>query len=440
MRWKKDAPAHRRDASPGTERERWDAGVKSAPASDAIEPDCPRRADRPGAWFTPERAQLYSLALVIAFAGSIASIFVQLKGGYTKDGLPFGMDFASFWAASRLIWAGMATYAYVPDVHKLAEMAVMPPSQYEAFFYPPPYLLFCAPLAALPFFWSMAAFMGATASAYALAVSRAAASAWVAIAAVFSPAVLVNLITGQNGMLTAAFVGGGLTLMDRRPRLAGLVLGLMVIKPHLALAVPIALVLSRRWTVLGFAALSAFSLMALATGCFGWEVWRGFLANMSYGRRVLEDGLVPFSLFQSAFALARMLGGHGFAAYALQGISAGAALAVLIWAQRRRVSPALERSLIVLASLLVTPYVLHYDLVVLVFPSVWLLTEWVDRGFPRWGKLVLLALYLLPIAIFVFPGGHFGLLGMIALLAYLGRGVRGTSHAGPGEMPEHAPA
>ena len=96
-------------------------------------------------------------------------------------------------------------------------MVVIPPAHYEAFFYPPPYLLLCAPLAALPFFWSMGAFMGVTGIAFGAAVSRAAVSPWVVVAALVSPAVLTNLVVGQNAMLTAAMLGAGLTLMDRRP-------------------------------------------------------------------------------------------------------------------------------------------------------------------------------------------------------------------------------
>ena len=375
-------------------------------------------------WLTPERARLYAGAALLAFAGTLAGLLAALRGGYDQSGLPFGMDFASFWAASRLIWAGMANGAYSPALHKLAEMVAVPATGYEAFFYPPPYLLICAPLAALPFFWSLAAFMGLTGAAYAAALRQAAGSAWMVVAALAYPAVLLNLIAGQNAMLTAAVIGGGLTLMDRRPKVAGLILGLMVIKPHLALAVPFALVLSGRWAVLGFAALSACAMTGLSTAVFGWEVWPGFLIATESGRHVLEHGLVSFNRFQSAFAFARMLGIGVDMAYGLQGMSAAGALAALVWTRLRGPTPAVERSLIVVASLLMTPFLLDYDFVVLAFPLVWLLTEWSSRGFPPWGKLVLLAEYLLPITVMLFAPAHlcwFGVLGLLAWLLRTGR-------------------
>jgi hypothetical protein len=313
----------------------------------------------------------------------------------------------------------------------LAQTVIVHGGPYQAFFYPPPYLLLCAPLAGLPFFWSLGAFMAVTGLAYAAAIRLAARSCWVILAAVASPAVLVNLLVGQNAMLTAAILGAGLTLLDRRPRTAGLILGLMVIKPHLALAVPIALLVSRRWTVLGFAALSAVLVAAVSVAVFGVDVWHAFAADAGYPRRTLEQGLVRFELFQSAFAFTRQLGGSIPAAYTAQAVSAIAGLGLMVLIYSKRPSPAAERSAIVLASLLMTPYIIHYDLVILMVPLVWLLTEWTDTGFPPWGKLVLITGYLLPCAIYCWPSLHLGLLGMFGLLAFVA-GRAGLRAAIPG--------
>jgi hypothetical protein len=361
-------------------------------------------------WLTPERGRVYAVAAALVFVGALAGLLAALHGGYTASGLPFGMDFTSFWAASRLIWAGIGHDVYVESVLRLAQMPVLPTGTYEAFFYPPPYLLFCAPLAALPFFWSLGAFMGVTCVAYALAVRLASRSAWVVLAALSYPPVLFNVIAGQNGMLTAAIVGSGLTLMEHRPYLAGTILGAMVIKPHLVLAVPVALVLSRRWAVLGAAGLSALVLICVSSAVFGWAIWPAYLQAAEMGRRTMEDGMVPFARFQSVFAIARAHGvgvGH---AYAIQGLSALAALGGII--RLRHASPAVQRSSIVLAGLLMTPFVLAYDLIMLAFPLVWLSTEWHTYGFPPWGKLILLVLFLLPVALFSPFGAP--VLGMIA--------------------------
>ena len=49
---------------------------------------------------------------------------------------------------------------------------------------------------------------------------------WLLLAAAY-PAVFVNLGHGHNGFLTAALMGGGLVLLDRRPWLAGILFGLL---------------------------------------------------------------------------------------------------------------------------------------------------------------------------------------------------------------------
>ncbi len=374
-------------------------------------------------WLTPERARVYAVVAVLAFLGTLAGLLAALNGGYDQSGLPFGMDFASFWAASRLIWAGQGAGVYVRALHQVAQLPIVPAREYEAFFYPPPYLLLCAPLAALPFFGALAGFMGVTGAAYAAALRCAARAPFAVLAALAFPPVLQNLIAGQNAMLTAAILGAGLTLMDRRPRLAGAILGLMVIKPHLALAVPFALVLSGRWRVLVCAGLSAAALMAVSTAAFGWEAWRGFAVAANTGRQTLEAGLVPFSRFQSAFAIARGFGLGVGPAYWVQALSIAGAFAALVRARRGLVSAAVERSIIVLAGLLITPFVLDYDHVILAFTLVWLLTAWSERGFPAWGKPMLLGQYLLPMAVLFNAPGHVGWLGVVGFLAWLLHGI-----------------
>jgi hypothetical protein len=46
------------------------------------------------------------------------------------------------------------------SAHWAAEKALFGPAQgYVAFFYPPPYLLICLPLALVPYFWSLAVWL-----------------------------------------------------------------------------------------------------------------------------------------------------------------------------------------------------------------------------------------------------------------------------------------
>ena len=60
-----------------------------------------------------------------------------------------------------------------------------------------------------------------------------------------APAVFINAVGGQNGTWTAALFGGGLSLLERRPLLAGGLLGLLSYKLQLGLLIPVALLAGR---------------------------------------------------------------------------------------------------------------------------------------------------------------------------------------------------
>jgi hypothetical protein len=171
----------------------------------------------------------------------------------------------------------------------------------------------------------------------------------------------------------------------------------MVIKPHLALAVPIALIVTGRWRTLAWAGFSAVCLATLSYLFFGLNTWVGFLNNSHQAREVLEHGDVGFAKMQSMFAAARMFGASVGTAYALQGLVAVSSVCALIWALRQPIGAAAERSLIVIACLLISPFSLHYDMVLIALPLAWMLQHWQRAGFPPWSKLVLCLVFLAPI-------------------------------------------
>jgi hypothetical protein len=195
------------------------------------------------------------------------------------------------------------------------------------------------------------------------------------------------------------------------------------------LAVPVALLVSRRWQTLICAAASALGLVAISYALFGWGTWAAFLANAHEARETLEQGTVGFDKMQSTFALARLLGASVPAAYALHSLTALTAISALIWAQRQQTGAAAERALIVIACLLITPFSLFYDMVILALPLAWMLCEWRLHGFPPWSKLLLCAVLLAP-AVHLFCGpGPFALPILLVFGAYILRRVPITRNA-----------
>ena len=150
--------------------------------------------------------------------------------------------------------------------------------------YPPLFLLAVVPLGLLPFGWSYGLSQALTIVAAAVAVGwrRGRAGSLGVAALLAAPATVINLVVGQNALLSVALLVGGFRLLASRPLIAGALLGTLAYKPQLVLLVPIALVAARAWRSLAAAAASAVMLVAASTAAFGagaWVSWAGELLH-----------------------------------------------------------------------------------------------------------------------------------------------------------------
>ena len=64
-----------------------------------------------------------------------------------------------------------------------------------------------------------------------------------------APAGLIAFISGQNAFFAAAVIAAIFRCLDARPVVAGVLLGLLTVKPQLGLLFPLMLLLTGRWTV-----------------------------------------------------------------------------------------------------------------------------------------------------------------------------------------------
>jgi hypothetical protein len=212
------------------------------------------------------------------------------------------------------------------------------------------------------------------------------------------PAVLINAGHGQNGFLTAALLGGGLLLIERRPLVAGALLGALVIKPQIALALPILVLASGRWRVMAGGIASAVALCLASWLAFGPGAWTGFFDGQALGRAILERGFVEPGKMVSVFAALRVLGAGSTAAYAAQAVAAAIAAGLLMLVCRRcRDNAGAQAAACAAATPLISPFFLDYDLTLLAFPLAWLFCEGRRRGFRRYEKPVLVLAYVLPL-------------------------------------------
>ncbi|HEY4975076.1 MAG TPA: hypothetical protein VII41_15790, partial [Steroidobacteraceae bacterium] len=97
------------------------------------------------------------------------------------------------------------------------------------------------------------------------------------------------------------------------------------------------------------------------------------------------------------FSWVRMWGGGLALAYALQGAIMLAAAAALTWLWRSRAAHPLKAAGLLIGSVLATPYSLDYDLMLLAPAIAYLALDGLARGFARWEKTILAALWIVPL-------------------------------------------
>jgi hypothetical protein len=334
-------------------------------------------------------------ALAAALFGALAlGLFALHMSG--PGALPPALDFDPYWSAARMALAGHARAAYdnaAIEAFERAHTDLGAPG-YLAFYYPPPFLLLCLPLALLPYTLALLVFEAAQAALVWPMARRILGKGWGWLPVLAWPGFLMNVFAGQNGGFSAACFAGALLLLEARPFAAGLCLGALLCKPQLALSVPVALFAARRWRAVAGAASSAAALVAASLVLPGWGAWQGFLANSGAARGDLEHLPIKWPMMQSFYAGIRDAGFGLAAGYGGQAVLACAALALLARICWRRAGAGPEMAALAATALLVTPFLYDYDLVVLTAPLAWLAAR--GARLAAWEKALLVTLYIVP--------------------------------------------
>jgi hypothetical protein len=298
------------------------------------------------------------------------------------------MDFISFWAAARLALDGHPAAAWDIAAHKAVQDGLRQFTGLMSFAYPPPFLLMLLPFGLLPYVLAAPVWIaGSYAALFGAARRLLPDSGW--LIAAFPP-VLLNGIVGQNGMLTAALFIAGALALPKRPFLAGLLLGCLVIKPQLALLLPFALAAGREWRAFAGAACSSLGLLLLALLAFGSQAYAAMFEIAPFYSRIAADGLSGWHKMASVYASLRLAGLPATLAWAGQGAAALAAAALVCAIWRRDLETPAKVAALAAGSMLVSPYLYIYDMVLLIAPFFWLAAQGEDRR-------LLAALWCLPL-------------------------------------------
>lgn len=290
-----------------------------------------------------------------------------------RSGALANRDFVNYWFAAKLTLAGEHRLLFQPQAYYEALNALFGREmELRSWSYPPHALLFLWPLGFLPYPLAFLVFSALGLALYLFGLSRFLAASPVGgdrgvalqVAVLVLPYVSTQLAVGQNGFWFAGIILLALALRDTRPWTSGLLIGLLSLKPQLAVLLPVLLLVERRWTVIFSAALATLALVAAATALFGFESFRLFATvTLANQKAVMIEWVGIFlRLMPTPFAFLRVAGIDAALAVEINLVFSAAMAIVAIWCIARATSD-FRRSLAFLAaSALVSPYFFFYDM------------------------------------------------------------------------------
>jgi Glycosyltransferase family 87 len=298
-----------------------------------------------------------------------------------------------FWSAGKLVLGGTPAAAY--DL--VATGAIQASEGFAnvfAFVNPPPFLLLVWPLGALDYPAAWLAWVVLTYLVW-LAASRPLAGRYGWPLAAY-PGALLAATHAQTGFVTGAMQAGVARSLDRRPFVAGLCLAGLVIKPQLAVLVPVALVAGGYWRALAGAIFGVLLALGAAWLILGSDTMVAYTASWEVSRVLMNQDSAVFFLRQATIYAQFRAWGMPLAAGGVQ-LLASLGAVWLTWRAWSRTGE-IDGKFALLFALtpLATPYLFNYDLAFLAIPTLWLAGKVAQEPRQRWERAEVLALYCGP--------------------------------------------
>ncbi len=296
-----------------------------------------------------------------------------------------GQDWVVFHTAAGLArardWRTLADPQAFTDLLNWTHRAWLgAPLKFHPWVYPPVTLVLAAAFGWMSYPWSLAVFLGTSLAALLAALwpwrAEPRERALLIILVLVCPATAFNLGAGQLGFLVAALVTGGVFLLPAQPELAGVLLGLLCLKPQFAPLVPVALLAGRHFRAMAGAAFSAAWLIAMSLALFGTRVWTDWL-HLATGANPMRGGLVDAVRIydQSIHTCLRILG-TGELSAGIGQVVALAISAICVWQAFAQPSAPWRRLVVLLCAMIfAAPHVGGYDHVLVAVAAALVLLE-----------------------------------------------------------------
>jgi hypothetical protein len=321
------------------------------------------------------------VCLALVFVSNIATPGLLDRAGQIK-----GTDFSNFYVLGSLVTTGHHAALYDRAALRQRAVQLLPESSgtYYLPIYGPQIALLFAPLALLPYGLALFVWLLIITVLYAVSVwavwrttSALKDERWlVLILAAAYPAFFYLLAHGQNSAVALACVTAAyLALRARRPWLAGVAIGTLVFKPQLGLVAACVFLLNRQWAVVTGAILAAGAQLAATWLYFSTEVMRAYVEWLRGVGDVVPLLHIKPDQMHSLLTFWQLIVPWDMAAFALYLISSAVVIAATSWLWRVDAPLSLKYSLFLVATVLVSPHLYVYDLVILA-PVFLLVADW----------------------------------------------------------------
>lgn len=337
-------------------------------------------------WLNSKRVRAHAVVLAVTlwtvYIWNLATPTLRDRNGNLK-----GTDFLHLYTLGTLAVERRGADLYDMNAQAAVAASRVPDATGIRYLplYPPQVSLLFAPLAHLSYGWALASWWIATCLVYGVcchSVWRACPNlreygATVALLAVAFPAFFHLIAWGQTSALAlACFTALFFLLRSRRELVAGLVVGCLIFKPQLGLAAAFIFLATGAWKIVAGAMMSAAAQLLCGILYYGMgplAEWLRTMAGVGHVLPWLEPRPYQNHCLRTFWAMIVPWPQVSLALYLL---SAGVVLGGTIAVWRRAGQPwSLRYSALLLATVLVSPHLTVYDLVVLA-PAFLLLADW----------------------------------------------------------------
>lgn len=360
----------------------------------------------------------------------IASDILQLDGiRLTESRLVIGRDFLNVWSGGRLALSGQLFRLYDYAAYMSWQAVLFGPLDSYNYSYPPQSLFLAIPFGALPYLPALILWTVAGAGFFLWAVRSYMPAQLPLIAAIATPAAIINIWWGHYG-----FVVGGLWLLffrhiDRAPRKAGVIAGLLTVKPHLGLLIALTLLHRRTFSAIVIALAVAGVLAVLSGLVFGFDLWRQWLVETSaLQARIMNASGNKFYFFMMPSAYIALRSLPVMLAVGIQCAFAAAAMG-LAW-KARNADPKQLAFISASATAIMMPYIFNYDLTVACLGfAILLYGRWTELA--RWERVATWFAFASPLLVMVY--NPIAPLSLLAGLIVQVRHAQGRADRSPSE-------